>query len=523
MATPIMGARSGVVTGALAFSGMVVSMMFTLVVPIIPDLPRLLSAPAEDASWAVTATLLSSAVFTPVSGRLGDMYGKRRLMMVSLVLMVAGSLVCVAGNSLLVVVIGRALQGCAVGVIPLGISIMRDLLPPERLGSAMALMSATLGAGGAIGLPLGALVVQLVDWHMLFLAAALMGAVGLVLTLAVVPASPLRTGGRFDFLGAAGLSAGLVCLLLPVSKGGGWGWDSPLTLGLFAASAVILLVWGFVELRVADPLVDLRATARREVLITNIASIAFGFAMFGPSLVFPQVLQAPGVTGYGMGLSLFEAGLCMAVGGAMMMVLSPVSARVTGAYGPRVTLMIGALCAVAGYTVALFLMDEVWHIVLAATIVSSGAGLGYSAMPASIISAVPASETAAANGFNSLMRSIGTASASAVISAVLAAHLVPAGAFSLPSREGLRLALTTTTVAAAAALVIAALLPRGRGHAGPPEGGRRRLFRRSGRNRPPRRPRHGRECRPATAADACRSVRSASTPTGRRGRFRPGP
>ncbi|MGI5159067.1 MFS transporter [Microbispora sp. CA-102843] len=164
---------------------MVVSMMFTLVVPVIPDLPRLLSAPAEDASWVVTATLLSSAVFTPVSGRLGDMYGKRRMVVVSLVLMVAGSVVCVVSSSLLVVVLGRALQGCAVGVIPLGISIMRDLLPPERLTSAMALMSATLGAGGAIGLPLGALVAQVVDWHMLFLAAAVMGAVGFVLTLTV--------------------------------------------------------------------------------------------------------------------------------------------------------------------------------------------------------------------------------------------------------------------------------------------------------------------------------------------------
>ena len=523
MATPIAGARSGVVTGALAFSGMIVSMMFTLVVPVIPDLPRLLSVPAEDASWVVTVTLLASAVFTPVSGRLGDMYGKRRMVVISLTLMVAGSFVCVVGDSLLVVVIGRALQGCAVGVIPLGISIMRDLLPPERLGSAMALMSATLGAGGALGLPLGALVVQLVDWHMLFLAAAFMGAVGLVLTLTLVPVSPLRTGGRFDFLGAAGLAAGLVCLLLPVSKGGGWGWDSPLTLGLFAASAVIFLVWGFVELRVADPLVDLRATARREVLITNIASIAFGFAMFGPSLVFPLVLQAPGVTGYGLELTLVEAGLCMAVGGAMMMVLSPVSARLTNTYGPRTTLMIGAVCTVAGYAVALFLMDEVWHIVLASTIASSGAGIGYAAMPASIMGAVPTSETAAANGFNSLMRSIGTASASAVISAVLAAHIVSTGAFSLPSREGLQLALVTTTIAAAAALVIAALLPRGRGRAGRRESGRRNPFSRSGPDRPPRRSPHGKGRRPVTAADACRSARSASTPTDRRGRSRPSP
>ncbi|PZG18153.1 MFS transporter [Nonomuraea aridisoli] len=459
VASPLSPRRSNIAIGALAFCGMVVAVMFTLMVPIIPELPRLLSAPAEDASWAITATLLSSAVFTPVSGRLGDMYGKRRMILISLSLMVAGSAICVVSSSLPLVVLGRALQGCAVGVIPLGISIMRDLLPAERLGSAMALMSATMGAGGAAGLPLGALVAQYADWHMLFLVSAGMGVVGLALTLTVVPDSRVRAGGRFDILGAAGLSAGLVCFLLPISKGSGWGWTSPLTLGLFAASAVILLVWGFVQLRIADPLVDLRTTARSQVLITNLTSIAFGFSMFGMSLVFPLVLQAPADTGYGLGLSLFEAGLCMAVGGALMIVLSPVSARITGAYGPKVTLMIGALLMLAGYGSALFLMDEIWHVVLAATIVSSGAGLGYAAMPASIMGAVPTSETAAANGINALMRAIGTSTASAVISAVLAAATVQRGASALPSQNGLQLALIITAASATAAMIIAAVLP----------------------------------------------------------------
>ncbi|TDE28994.1 MFS transporter [Nonomuraea mesophila] len=441
---------------------MVVSMMFTLMVPIIPDLPRLLSASAEDASWVITSTLLSSAVFTPVSGRLGDMYGKRRMMVISLALMVIGSAICVFTSALPLVVLGRTLQGCAVGVIPLGISIMRDLLPPGRLGSAMALMSATLGAGGAIGLPVGAVVAQYADWHMLFLVAAAMGATGLVLTLTIVPDSSLRAGGRFDFPGVAGLSAGLVCFLLPISKGGSWGWTSPLTLGLFAAAAVIFAVWAFVELRVANPLVDLRTTTRRQVLLTNLASIAFGFAMFGTQLVFPQVLQAPPASGYGLGLSLFEAGLCMAVGGGMMILLSPVSARITGAYGPKVTLILGALLAVAGYAGALALMTEVWHVALAATVVSAGAGLGYAAMPASIMSAVPVSETAAANGFNSLMRSIGTATASAVISTVLAAHTVRLGAAALPTRDGLRYALLISVAAGVAGMVISVFLPRRR-------------------------------------------------------------
>jgi Na+/melibiose symporter-like transporter len=106
-----------------------------------------------------------------------------------------------------------------------------------------------------------------------------------VLVLTLVPESRVRTGGRFDLVGAIGLSAALVCLLLAISKGGSWGWGSGTTLGLFAVAAVVLLVWGFVELRTREPLVDLRITARRQVLFTNLAGLALGFSMFALQLV----------------------------------------------------------------------------------------------------------------------------------------------------------------------------------------------------------------------------------------------
>ena len=148
--------RTNVIVGVLAAAGIMVSVMQTLVVPLIPDLPQLLHTSASNASWAITATLLGGAVATPVVGRLGDLYGKRRMLLVSTVLLVVGSLVCAPADSLAPVVIGRALQGFGMGVIPLGISIMRDVLPPERLGSAMAVMSSSLGVGGALGLPISA-------------------------------------------------------------------------------------------------------------------------------------------------------------------------------------------------------------------------------------------------------------------------------------------------------------------------------------------------------------------------------
>jgi MFS family permease len=441
----------------LSFSGLVVSLMQTLVVPLIPDLPRLLDTTPANSSWVITSTLLAAAVCNPVSGRLGDMYGKRRMLLISLTIMIIGSVLCALTSSLGLVVLGRVLQGCAVGVIPLGISIMRDELPTAKLGSAMALMSATLGAGGAIGLPLAAFVAQQADWHALFWMAAAAGALNLVLVLIFVAESPLRAPGRFDFPGTIGLTAGLVCLLLAVSKGGDWGWASPLTLGLLAGAVVIMPLWGWLQLRVSSPLVDLRTTARRPVLLTNLASVMVGFSLFAMSLIVPQLLQAPPSTGYGLGLSLIEAALCLTPSGLVMMLLSPVSAKVSARWGPKVALAAGSAVIACGYLAGLALMSAAWQVIISVTIVSVGIGLAYAAMPALIMSSVPATETAAANGLNALMRSVGTAVSSAVISVILAQMTIASGL--APSLTGLRVALALAAGASLLGLLIALAIP----------------------------------------------------------------
>ncbi|CAL9542047.1 MFS transporter [Streptomyces sp. enrichment culture] len=457
--------RANAVVAVLAFGGIVVSLMQTLVIPIVPELPRLLDAPASDTAWAVTATLLAAAVATPMTGRLGDMYGKRRMLLISFVMLVAGSVTAALSDSLTPMIVGRALQGLASGVIPLGISIMRDELPAERLGSATALMSASLGVGGALGLPAAALIADNFDWHALFWASAALGAVALVLVPLVVPESQVRTGGRFDLVGGIGMAAGLVSLLLAISKGADWGWGSGTTLGLFAAAVVVLLVWGAWELRIKEPLVDLRTTARRQVLVTNLASIAVGFAMFAMSLVIPQLLQLPEATGYGLGKSLLVAGLTMAPSGLVMMATAPFSAALSKSKGPKITLMVGALVVAAGYGLNIVLMSELWHFVLVTCVIGAGIGFTYGAMPALIMSAVPASETGAANSLNTLMRSIGTSTASAVAGVILAQMTTPFGPTALPSQDGFKVVLAIGAGAALLAFVVASFIPRQRGAA----------------------------------------------------------
>ncbi|MET8875021.1 MFS transporter [Nocardia sp. NPDC004604] len=450
---------SGLLIATLGMVGVVVSLMQTLVIPIIPTLPTLLSTSASNASWVITATLLAGAVATPISGRLGDMFGKRRVLFANLVSLVAGSVVCALFSSLVPEIVGRSLQGAAVGAIPLGISIMRDELPAEKVGSAMAIMSATLGVGGALGLPLAAAIAQNADWHMLFWTAAGLGVVCAALVFVFVPESPVRTPARFDFGGAVGLSIALLALLIPITKGADWGWGSASILGLFTLSLVVFLIWGFFELKQRSPLVDLRVSARPRVLFTNAASIAVGFALYGMSLTFPQLMMAPEQTGYGFGLSMVNAGLALAPTGFVMILLSPVSARLSAARGPKVTLALGSAVIAVGYLCAVVLMNSVWELMVAAMIVAGGVGLAYAAMPALIMGAVPVTETAAANGLNSLMRSIGTSTSSAVMSVVLAHMTMQLGTHVLPSRDGFHTTFLIATVAALVAIVLTLIIP----------------------------------------------------------------
>jgi MFS family permease len=451
--------RQGAIVAVLAVAGLCSSFMFTLMVPIQSKLPELLDASREDTAWVVTSTLLAAAVITPISGRLGDMYGKRRILLVLVAVMVVGSIIAALSPGIIGIIVGRALQGAIVGVVPLGISIMRDVLHEDRVDSAIAFMSATLGVGGALGLPISAVVTERSDWHMLFWMAAGLGVVVFVLVVWIVPVSVLRTAGRFDFVGATGLAVGLVGVLLAISRGNEWGWTSPAVLVSGLGGLVVLLLWCWFELRIAEPLLDLRVAARPAVLLTNIASVAMGFSLFASNVVYPQMLELPVATGSGFGLSLLAASLVVMPSGLVMMVLSPVAGRIAQRTGPKLLLLLGAIALIAAYGFTLLLSSEVWHLVVANILIGVGIGFGYASMPMLIMRSVPQSETGASNGLNALFRSLGTSAAAAVIGAVLASYAVDFEGVPVPTAEAFTVSLVLGGAAAVLALVIAVFIP----------------------------------------------------------------
>ncbi|QHK21123.1 MFS transporter [Pseudarthrobacter psychrotolerans] len=454
------GPSPSAITAVLALSGTVVALMQTLVVPLLPDFPRILGVTADDASWLVTATLLASAVATPIVSRSADMYGKRKMMVVCLAIMVTGSVIAAVGGSFLWLVIGRTLQGFASALIPVGISIMRDELPKEKMGSAVALMSATLGIGSALGLPMAGVLYESLGWASIFWVSAAAGTLLLLAVVLVVPESKVRTPGRFDFAGALVLSAALAALLLSISKGGTWGWGSEPVLLLFLTAAILLAVWVPYELKVSQPMVDLRTSGRRPVLMTNVASLLIGFAMFANMLLTTQQLQLPTATGYGFGLNVITAGLCMVPSGLAMVIFAPVSGRIIRVFGGKSALIAGASVMIVGYVSRVFFYDSIAWVIIGSTVVSVGTAIAYAAMPTLIMGVVPITETASANGLNSLVRSIGTSTSSAAVAAVLTSVSMTVGAVHLPSFEAFKDVFWLAALAAAASVLAAVFIPR---------------------------------------------------------------
>ncbi|WP_405671127.1 MFS transporter [Streptomyces canus] len=451
--------RTRLTVPVLAMCGTLMAVMQTVVVPLLPDLPRLTHSSPGAVSWMVTATLLAGAVLTPVLGRAGDMYGKRRVLTGALGLMTLGSVMCALSSDITVLIAARALQGAAASVVPLSISILRDELPPERRGSAVAMMSSTVGIGAALGLPLAAMVVQYADWHTMFWMTSALGALGVAAVSWAVRESPVRQPGRFDVPGALGLAVGLVSLLLGVSQGGQWGWGSPRVLGLFLVSVAVLALWWWRQLRTDEPLVDLRLVTRPRVGLSHVAALLTGFAFYANSLVTAQLVQAPKATGYGLGLSIVATGLCLLPGGVTMLLFSPLSARISASRGPRITLALGAAVIACGYAVRIADSRDLWMIILGATVVATGTTLAYSALPTLILRAVPAEQTASANGVNVLMRTIGQATSSAAVAAVLVHHTSPVGGALVPTLHGYLMAFAMAGAIALAACAAALSIP----------------------------------------------------------------
>jgi MFS family permease len=444
----------------ISVAGLLVSLTQSLLIPVLPMLTANLHTSATNVEWLLTSTLLVAAVAVPVVGRLADLFGKKRLLVISLAAFVAGSLLCALTSSLGLLIAGRAVTGLSMAAIPLGISLVSAALPPERARSGIALISAMLGIGGALGLPIAGAVAEHADYHILFWICVAGGVACLAGTAYFVPEAPVLALGKMDVGGSVLLGAALIALLLPLSEAGVWGWGDPKTAGLLAAAVVLFAVFAVVEQQRSSPVIDLRVNARPPLLLTNIASVAVGFALFAVLLGTASYVQAPPSSGYGFGSSILVGGLCLLPSGIFMLLLSLASPKISARFGPKVTLALGAFIVGLGFVERIVLTSHLWEVLLGTTLAGMGTGIAYAAMPSLILLAAPPSELAAANGLNSLARSIGSSLASALGGTILAASTITIGGYALPSLTAYRILFAVCAAAALLGAAIALVIPK---------------------------------------------------------------
>ncbi|MEN3283319.1 MAG: hypothetical protein V7607_4459 [Solirubrobacteraceae bacterium] len=428
----------------------------TTVVPALGDMQRDFGASASDIAWMVTAYLLVASIATPIFGRLGDMFGKQRLLAISLGCFAVGSVVCAVAGSLSLMIVGRGLQGLGGGVFPLCFGVVRDEFPKDKVPTGIALLGAIAAIGSSIGLPLGGVLTDGPGYHSIFVVAAIMGVLATVTTVLLVPKSPIRTPGRVDIVGAAILGVALAALLVAISRGADWGWGSTRTAALLLVGVNGLGLFAFAQRRTREPLVNMRTFVRRPVLTTNIATLLIGSAMISTFVLVPQLGELPKGGEIGFGLSATEAGLLLAPGGLASLLVAPFVGRIGERRGSKAPFLAGCL-VVAGALLGLALAhDTVALVILWSCLVSAGSGAAFAAIPNLIVTAVSARETGEATGVNTIMRNVGSAIGAQIAGSLLATHVLASG---LPQNAGFEIAFLISAGGAIVAALSVLLIP----------------------------------------------------------------
>ena len=444
----------------LALGGISYALLQSLVAPALPDIQHALHTSENSVSWVLTAYLLSASVATPLLGRLGDMYGKERLLVIVLALLSAGTLISAVSSSLALMLVGRVIQGAAGGVFPLAFGIIRDEFPRARIAGGIGLMSALLGVGGGAGVVLAGPIADNLSYHYLFWLPLIPIVIATVLTHFLVPESPIRVPARINWLGAGLMTVGLVAILVAVSETATWHWLTAKTLITIAFGLVVLVLWVRNESRAAEPLVDMRMMRIRGVWTTNLVALLLGFGMYSSFILLPQFIETPKSTGYGFGATVTKAGIFMVPMTIAMLVVGSQTGRLERRFGSKPPLLAGGLLSFASFAMFSLAHSQEWEIYVAAVLLGAGIGLAFAAMANLIIENVGPAETGVATGMNTVARSVGGAFGGAATASLIAGTIHTGSRF--PTEHGYTVAFGFCAVALLVGVLVGFAIPQRR-------------------------------------------------------------
>lgn len=435
------------------------ALMQSMTIPVLPRIEIEMGTDQSTVAWVLTAYLLSASIFTPILGRMGDAYGKERMLVASLSMLAIGSLISALAPSIGVLIAARAITGIGGGVLPLAFGIIRDEFPDEKTSSAISIVSALSAFGLGAGIVLAGPIVDLLGYPWLFWLPFIVTASAAIGAFLFIPESPVKAPGRVPAAPALLLSIWLTALLLALSRAPQWGWTSGRVISLLLIAMAVAVWWVWLEHRVAIPLIDMRMMRLPGVWTTNLVALLVGVGMYASFGFIPQFLQAPADTGYGFGASVTESGFYTVPNAIGSFVIGLVAAPIARRIGAKSLVVIGCLLGSVAMFMMAFTHSESWQIYAATSCGGVGFGLIFACLATLIVAAVPVEQTGVASGMNANIRTIGGSIGTAVMASIVTSGLGPSG-IPVESRYTIGFAILGVTMLASAVASLA--IPRSR-------------------------------------------------------------
>src|SRR5215213_7567501 len=390
-----------------------------------------LNADLSQIQWILDSYILAFAVLMLSFGRIGDIYGRKKMFVTGMAVFIAASALCgisgwiadlvgIPGATALI--IARVLQGMGGALMmPQTLSLITVAFPPQKRGAAMGVWGSVVALGAVLGPLLGGYIVTDYPWEWVFLINIPVGIVAILATLAVVPESrdPLASG-KLDWGGLIFSAVAIFALVYALIEGPKFGWASLQTIGLLLVSAAVFAIFVWWERRIADPMVKLELFGIRNFWVANVIGLAIPFGLFG--IFFPMTVFLQGA----LGMTPLEAGLTMMPMSLMLMFVAPVSGRLSDRIGARWILTTGITLVTVGI---LFITSRVsattdWRTLLPALVITgTGMGMTFAPMTAAAMSQVPPRISGSASGILNTSRNIGQLLGIAVLGSILQSRL----------------------------------------------------------------------------------------------------
>jgi MFS family permease len=434
-----------VVLGILAGMALMVTYVETMVLPAFSNFESFFRVTdASTIAWILSAYLLVGVVVTPIFGKLGDIYGKKRMLLIAMGVYTVA--VSIAGftpnigaaigltrpNQIYVLIAVRALQGVGMAMFPLGFAMLPEVFPPAKVGQAQGILSGMFAGGAALGLVGGGWIAQNYGWQLTYHTVIPIAIVVFVLAALLIRESTVRAARKIDFPGVASLGIGLSFLMLGITEGAYWGWTNftggtvgGVKFGVPEFFLIALVAFAFFllwEPRAPSPIVSFKELRARNIWVSNLNGVIVGMSMF---LMFTILVILGEYPSPGFGLGEFDAALMLVPAVIGMMVFGPFLGRMISRFGPKPVMILGFVLITVG-AIALVAFNRTNYEVAVAAIPIMVGNVGVLiSMSNIIVLSVDPRTMGVQTGMNQTFRNLGSALGPVLVTSILAAYIVP--------------------------------------------------------------------------------------------------